>query len=59
MKAICVEITKVIVITVEAENYDGAISQIAEQESDGECGQSWDRAEPQYKLLDESEVSDV
>ncbi len=56
MKAICVEITKVIAVTVEAENYDAAVEYLEEQSDDGEYGASWDRAEPQYRLLDECEV---
>ena len=56
MKAICVEVTKVIVITVEAENYTDAIEQIGKMDSDGECGSSWDDAEPEYDLLDECDV---
>ena len=56
MKAICVEITKVICVTVEAEDYQAACTEISEQFTDGEYGQSWDRAEPQFKLLDGAEI---
>ncbi|WP_158081224.1 hypothetical protein [Rhodoferax fermentans] len=53
MKAFYVEVTKIIVITIEAEDYDSAIKEIEKQETDGEHGYSWVRAEPQFKLLDE------
>lgn len=56
MKAICIEVTKVIVLTVEAESYDEAIKVVEQIEADGEYGASWNDAEPQYKLLDEAEV---
>ena len=57
MKAISVEITKVIVMTVEAVDYTDAIQAIKIVDADGECGEFWSRAEPQYKLLDIAEVA--
>lgn len=56
MKAICVEITKAICVTVEARNYDEAVALIEEDFEQGEYAKSWHTAEPQFKLLDEVEI---
>lgn len=56
MKAICVEVTKVIVTTVEAEDYEAACKLIQEMFDGGEYQRSWKEAEPQFKCLEVSEA---
>lgn len=55
MKAFTYEVTKVIVVTVEAKNIAEATAQIACDIDDGEYAYSFDRAEPKFNLLN-SEV---
>lgn len=53
MKTFTVEVTKVIVKVIKADSYVEA-TQLAETDAyNGDDACSWDRAEPQYKLLDE------
>ena len=52
MKVYTVEATKVIAVTVEAEDYLEAFEKVKEELSSGEYDASWQRAEPKLKLLD-------
>ena len=47
----CYEVTKTIVTTIEAEDEDAAKVSITEMIEDGEYGDSFYRAEPQFTML--------
>ena len=57
MTYFCYEVTKVIVVTVEADDESEAKASICEMLDDGEYGDSFYRAEPQFTLLDTEEES--
>jgi len=55
MKSFTVEVTKIIVVTVEADDFETAVILIEKGIAAGEHSYSFDKAEPQFLLLDEAE----
>ena len=56
MKTITVEITKIIVVTVAAADFEAATILLENEIISGEHSFSFDKAEPQFLLLDEDEI---
>ena len=52
---VTVKVTKTIVVTVEADNYDMACDDIKEDFEEGEYAHSWSGAEPEFELIEEWE----
>ena len=51
MKEYCIEVSKMIVVATEAENYDEACQTIRAMFDDGEYAKSWEMTEPQLRAI--------
>lgn len=58
MASFCIEITKTLVVSVEAESFEEACENIKSEFEDGEYAKSWEIAEPQFYIVDVSEAPD-
>lgn len=51
MKTYTIELKKTVVVTIEADSFEGAKAALAELEDDGELGESWGDAEATPVLI--------